>query len=452
MLSNIEKIIFIVIAIGALGLSYVTFGKMFKAISVGSNPIDWKRALLNFPKGLQVFISQRTLFKTRPVIGFIHALVAWGFTLYLIVNVVDVLYGFIPGFHFFPNHLVGKIYRIFVDTFTVLVLIGVIYFLIRRFILNDNRLIINKPVMLSDEARIGMRNDSLLVGLFIFLHVGARFLSASFEIAKNGSDAFQPAATMISLLWSDISQENVILLEHITWWIALGLILGFLPYFPFTKHAHLFMGPLNYMVKDERSSMAAIETINFEDDSIDQYGAGQINHLPQSQLLDAYACIQCSRCQDACPAYETGKELSPSALEINKRYFLNNHLDEFIDGSIPDAAITDLMLTDEAAWSCTTCGYCVEVCPVGNEPMLDILRARQDLVMMESKFPQEAMETFDKIENYGNPWGLSPQEREVWMDGRDVPLMREKKEAEVLYWAGCAGAYDSRQSQLLQMQ
>ena len=450
MLSNIEKIIFVFIAIGALGLSYVTFGKMFKAISVGSNPIDWKRVLLNFPKGLQVFISQRTLFKTRPVIGFIHALVAWGFTLYLIVNVVDVLYGFIPGFHFFPNHLVGKTYRIFVDTFTVLVLIGVIYFLIRRFILNDNRLIINKPVMLSEEARIGMRNDSLLVGLFIFLHVGARFLSASFEIAKNGSDAFQPAATMISLLWSDVSQENVILLEHITWWIALGLILGFLPYFPFTKHAHLFMGPLNYMVKDERSSMAAIETINFEDDSIDQYGAAQINHLPQSQLLDAYACIQCSRCQDACPAYETGKELSPSALEINKRYFLNNHLDEFIDGSIPDAAITDLMLTDEAAWSCTTCGYCVEVCPVGNEPMLDILRARQDLVMMESKFPQEAMETFDKIENYGNPWGLSPQEREVWMDGRDVPLMREKKEAEVLYWAGCAGAYDSRGKEISQ--
>ncbi len=108
--------------------------------------------------------------------------------------------------------------------------------------------------MLSEEARVGMRNDSLLVGLFIFLHVGARFLSASFEIAKNGSDVFQPAATMISLLWSDVSQENVILLEHITWWIALGLILGFLPYFPFTKHAHLFMGPLNYMVKDERSS------------------------------------------------------------------------------------------------------------------------------------------------------------------------------------------------------
>ena len=450
MLTDIEKIIFILLAIIAIGLSYTTFNKMFKAIGVGSQQIDWKRALLNFPKGLEVFISQRTMFKTRPVIGFIHALVAWGFTLYLIVNIVDVLYGFIPGFHFFPNYFIGKVYRLFVDIFTVLVLLGVVYFLVRRFIFKDNRLVINEPVMLNDLAKKGMRNDSLIVGLFIFLHVGSRLLAASFEIARNGSDTFQPAATTIALLWSDFSQESIIISEHIFWWIALGLILGFLPYFPFTKHAHLFMGPLNYMAKTERKSMAALEAIDFEDDSIDQFGAGQLGHLPQSQILDAYACIQCSRCQDACPAYETGKELSPSALEINKRYFLNNHLDEFINGSIPDAAITDILLTDEAAWSCTTCGYCVEVCPVGNEPMLDILRARQDLVMMESKFPQEAMETFDKIENYGNPWGLSPQEREVWMEGKEVPLMRDKKEAEVLYWAGCAGAYDNRGKEISQ--
>ena len=450
MLTDIEKIIFILLAIIAIGLSYTTFNKMFKAIGVGSQQIDWKRTLLNFPKGIEVFISQRTLFKTRPVIGFIHALVAWGFTLYLVVNIVDVLYGFIPGFHFLPNYFIGKVYRLFVDIFTVLVLLGVVYFLVRRFIFKDNRLVINEPVMLNDLAKKGMRNDSLIVGLFIFLHVGSRLLAASFEIARNGSDTFQPAATTIALLWSDFSQESIIISEHIFWWIALGLILGFLPYFPFTKHAHLFMGPLNYMAKTERTSMAALEAIDFEDDSIDQFGAGQLGHLPQSQILDAYACIQCSRCQDACPAYETGKELSPSALEINKRYFLNNHLDEFINGSIPDAAITDILLTDEAAWSCTTCGYCVEVCPVGNEPMLDILRARQDLVMMESKFPQEAMETFDKIENYGNPWGLSPQEREVWMEGKEVPLMREKKEAEVLYWAGCAGAYDNRGKEISQ--
>ena len=400
---------------------------MFKVVGIGTKSIDWRLVLLNWPKGLAAFIGQKTLFKTRPVVGFIHALVAWGFTFYLIVNVFDVLYGFIPGFHFFPNYIIGKAYRIFVDIFTVLVLFGVIYFLVRRFITKDYRLEINSPVMLSDEAKVGMKRDSLLVGAFILLHVGSRFLSASFEIAQNKPDWYQPAATMLSISWAGMDFESLVMFEHISWWLALGLILGFLPYFPYSKHAHLFMGPLNIMALEDRSSMTAIETINFEDDSIEQFGAKSLKDLPQTQLLYAYACIQCSRCQDACPAYETGKELSPSALEINKRYFINSNARSLIEGEAKEIPLTDWMLTEEAAWSCTTCGFCVEVCPVGNEPMLDILRARQDLVMMESKFPKDAMETFDKIENYGNPWGLSPQDREKWMDGRDVPLIREKK-------------------------
>ena len=431
-------------ALGSAGASYVTFGKMFKVIQTGTIPIIWKDVLKNWKTGLTVFFSQNTLFKTRPFIGFVHALVAWGFTLYLIVNIVDVLYGFIPNFKFLPNNTIGDVYRLFVDIFSVLVLIGVLYFLVRRFFMKDDRLIIKQPVMISDKAQKGMRIDSFIVGAFIIIHIGSRFLSASFEIAIHGPDWSQPAANLVASMWSSMPVSTLHLMEHITWWLALGLILAFLPYFPFSKHAHLFMGPLNIMVSVDRRSMAAIETIDFENEDIEQFGASRIEHLPQTQLLDGYACIQCSRCQDACPAYETGKELSPSAMEINKRYFLNENISSLANGESIDKALTEWMLTEEAAWSCTTCGYCVEVCPVGNEPMIDILRARQDLVMMESKFPKDAMETFEKLENYGNPWGLSPQDRENWMDGFDVPLMREKKNADVLYWAGCSGAYDSR--------
>ena len=431
-------------AFGSFGASYVTFGKMFKVIMSGTIPIIWKDVFKNWKAGFTVFLTQNTLFKTRPFIGFVHALVAWGFTLYLVVNIVDVLYGFIPNFKFLPDSIIGDIYRLFVDTFSVLVLVGVLYLLVRRFIIKDDRLLTKDPVMLSDKAQKGMLIDSLLVGAFIIIHIGSRFLSASFEIAIHGPDRSQPAANFVASLWSNMPMETLHLSEHITWWLALGLILAFLPYFPFSKHAHLFMGPLNIMAAVDRRSMAAIETIDFENEELEQFGASNIQHLPQTQLLDGYACIQCSRCQDACPAYETGKELSPSAMEINKRYFLNENVNSLANGESIDKALTEWMLTEEAAWSCTTCGYCVEVCPVGNEPMIDILRARQDLVMMESKFPKDAMETFEKMENYGNPWGLSPQDRENWMEGFDVPLMREKKNADVLYWAGCSGAYDSR--------
>ena len=342
------------------------------------------------------------------------------------------------------DSIIGNIYRLFVDTFSVLVLVGVLYLLVRRFIIKDDRLLIKEPVMLSDKAQKGMLIDSLLVGAFIIIHIGSRFLSASFEIAIHGPDRSQPAANFVASFWSNMPMGTLHLSEHITWWLALGLILVFLPYFPFSKHAHLFMGPLNIMAAVDRRSMAAIETIDFENEELEQFGASNIQHLPQTQLLDGYACIQCSRCQDACPAYETGKELSPSAMEINKRYFLNDNVNSLAIVESIDKALKEWMLTEEASWSCTTCGYCVEVCPVGNEPMIDILRARQDLVMMESKFPKDAMETFEKMENYGNPWGLSPQDRENWMEGFDVPLMREKKNADVLYWAGCSGAYDSR--------
>ena len=431
-------------AFGSFGASYVTFGKMFKVIMSGTIPIIWKDVFKNWKAGFAVFFTQNTLFKTRPFIGFVHALVAWGFTLYLVVNIVDVIYGFIPNFKFLPDSIIGDIYRLFVDTFSVLVLVGVLYLLLRRFIIKDDRLLTKDPVMLSDKAQKGMLIDSLLVGAFIIIHIGSRFLSASFEIAIHGPDRSQPAANFVASFWSNMPMETLHFYEHITWWLALGLILAFLPYFPFSKHAHLFMGPLNIMAAVDRRSMAAIETIDFENEELEQFGASNIQHLPQTQLLDGYACIQCSRCQDACPAYETGKELSPSAMEINKRYFLNENVNSLANGESIDKALTEWMLTEEAAWSCTTCGYCVEVCPVGNEPMIDILRARQDLVMMESKFPKDAMETFEKMENYGNPWGLSPQDRENWMEGFDVPLMREKKNADVLYWAGCSGAYDSR--------
>ena len=151
---------------------------MFKVILTGTNPIIWTDVLRNWNAGLVAFISQKTLFKTRPIVGLIHALVAWGFTLYLAVNIIDVLYGFIPNFKFLPNNIVGDVYRLFVDIFSVLVLLGVLYFLARRFIIKEDRLTIKDPVMLSDKAKKGMKFDSFLVGAFIIVSAHLSFKRA----------------------------------------------------------------------------------------------------------------------------------------------------------------------------------------------------------------------------------------------------------------------------------
>lgn len=445
MLTAIERILFIILLILSLGLSAVTFRRMFKVIGRGTEPIDWAQTLKRWPRGMAVFLGQKTLFKTRPLLGSVHAVVAWGFTLYLAVNVVDIMYGMLPGFHFFEKHWLGFVYRLFVDIFSVLTILGVALFLIRRFIASDQRLSINSPVMLTESAAKGIKRDSLLVGFFIIFHVGFRFLGASVEIALNGTSGMsQPGAALLSFIWNGFPASALIIAEHFCWWMALGLILSFLPYFPYSKHAHLFMGPLNFMVTDRSNSYTALEKMDLEDENIEHFGASLLEHLTQKELLDGYACIMCNRCQDACPAYITGKELSPAALEINKRYYINNKMGALARGKESSEPLSTWMLTEDAVWSCTTCGFCLEVCPVGNEPMVDILRMRQDLVLMESRFPKQAMDVFNKLETYGNPWGLSADEREKWTRDMEVPLLREKKTAEYLYWAGCSGAYDDR--------
>jgi len=443
MLSGWEKVIFLFVLLGSLGATRITFGNMFRIIARGSHPIDWQLVLKRIPTGLLALFG-KPLFKTRPVATVVHTGVAWGFILYMLVNVIDVIYGLVPDFHFLSGMILGNLYRLFVDIFSVIVLLGVVYFLVRRFIQNDPALRINENVLMSEKVRTGVYRDSALVAFFIFFHVGFRLMGASFELAQSHLDAFQPAASGLAALWSGMNPGTLVFFEHASWWLAIGLILAFIPYFPKTKHAHLFMGPLNHMITDRTMTSASFETIDFEDESLEQYGASLLEHLPQKNILDAYACIMCNRCQDACPAYITGKPLSPSALEVNKRYYIREHGPAFATGEGTNDSMSDWMLSEDAIWACTSCGYCVEVCPVANEPMVDILRIRQDLVMMESNFPKEAVTTFKNLEVNGNPWGQSAQDRENWIGDLDVPRLRNKGEAEYLYWVGCAGAYDAR--------
>jgi Fe-S oxidoreductase len=230
---------------------------------------------------------------------------------------------------------------------------------------------------------------------------------------------------------------------HICWWLALGLILAFIPYFPYSKHAHLFMGPINIATRSTRAALGVMDPLNFEDETIEQFGAARITDLAKTQILDAYACIMCNRCQDACPAYVTGKELSPATLEINKRYHLRSTMADLSTGKADEGLLLDYGISESAIWACTTCAACIEVCPVGNEPMFDILNIRQNQVLMESTFPQELRGAFTGMERLANPWGMT-EDRMAWAQNLEfeVPTVEENPDFEILYWVGCAGAYD----------
>jgi Fe-S oxidoreductase len=184
--------------------------------------------------------------------------------------------------------------------------------------------------------------------------------------------------------------------------------------------------------------------LDFEDESVEQFGAARLEDLSYASLIDAYACIMCNRCQEVCPAYTTGKVLSPAALEINKRYFINIEGGRLAGGEASAQTLTEFAISPEAVWSCTACGACNQVCPVGNEPMRDILNIRRDLVLMENAFPEQLQTAFRGMERSLNPWNVPPERRLDWAEGLRVPTVDENPEPEILWWVGCAAATDAR--------
>ena len=192
--------------------------------------------------------------------------------------------------------------------------------------LKSSALTTRDTTLLHPKARAGISRDSAIVGVFVLIHVGIRFLGESFTVALEGKDPWQPFASLVSNLW--IGWGGLEIARHAAFWLALGTIMVFFLYFPYSKHIHLFFAPLNFLLKPERRSIGELSKIDFEDESLEQFGATRLEELAWEQLMDAYACIMCYRCQEVCPAYNTGKVLSPAALEINKRYFFNSEGDK----------------------------------------------------------------------------------------------------------------------------
>ena len=445
MLSTVEKILFLFVVAASLALAQRFFRQMWQAINRGEGKLNLGKLPERVRLAIDVTLTQRTVLRTRRGTSIFHLMIVWGFLFYFLVNVGDVIEGYFDV-NFLGTGLIGDIYRLLTDVLSLSVLIGMVYFLVRRFLVKSPALTFHDNIKLHPKALEGVRRDSLIVGIFILVHVGARFLGETFWVATHNGDNWQPFANVIASVWDGVSADGIETGEHIMWWLALGTILAFVPYFPFTKHAHLFMGPLNYFSRPERAVLGALDPLDFEDEEREQFGANKLEHLPKTQLFDAFACIMCNRCQDVCPAYVTGKELSPSALEINKRYEIKGQMAAFASGAESSTSLIDFAITPSAVWACTTCGACVDICPVGNEPMFDIVDIRRDQVLIQAEFPNELQGAFKGMENNSNPWQIG-ESRMAWAEGLDVPTVEDAKDIEVLYWVGCAGAFEPRAQQ-----
>jgi Fe-S oxidoreductase len=437
MLSLVEKILFAVAVLVSLYFTYRGVMRIVAHISSGQGKPTWSLIWKRLGELVVKAVLFQPVFRFRFGVSFLHALIGWGFFTYLLINIADVIYAY-TNFKILDNTgLFGDMYRLLADFMGVGIMIGMLSLSFRRYVLRPHHLSTRDTTLLNPKARTGILRDSAIVTTTFFTHNFMRMLGESFHLAAQGrTDSWQPIISSVSGLWANVNPVVLSVGEHAAFWLSIGAVVAFLPYFPNSKHIHLFFAPINFALKPERKSIGQLNYINLDDQSVEQFGAATMKDLPWEQVMDAYACVMCFRCQEVCPAYNTGKILSPAALEVNKRYHLNK------DGSM-DIPMLDL-IPAEAVWACTACGACVDICPVGNEPMRDILDIRRNLTMMENNFPRQLENAFKGMERNANPWNVSQADRMKWADGLNVPTIEKNPEPDILWWVGCAPATDSR--------
>jgi Fe-S oxidoreductase len=443
MLSPIEKILFALAVLVSLYFTYRGVMRIVGHISSGQGKPNWSVIWKRIGTLIVKVGLFQPVFRLRLGASILHAMIGWGFLTFLLINLADLIYAY-TGFKLLEHTgWFGNAYRWIADVAGVAILVGIVGMAIRRFIIRPKNLDPYQSTHLLPKARSGIQRDSAIVAAFVFTHNAARLLEESFYVGAAGTaDRWQPLISAVSGLWSGVDPHTLLIGERLMFWISIGAVVAFLPYFPISKHIHLFFAPINFALKPERRSIGELNYINLDDQSIEQFGAATMKDLPWEQVMDAYACIMCFRCQETCPAYATGKILSPAALEINKRYHLNS-------GGSMDVPMLDL-IPAEAVWACTACGQCVDICPVGNEPMRDIMEIRRNLTMMENNFPRQLENAFKGMERNANPWNVSQADRLKWAQGLNVPTIEQNPEPDILWWVGCAAATDSRAQKIAQ--
>jgi Fe-S oxidoreductase len=439
MLTLVEKIVFIALALGSLYYGGTKFYALYRAIMRGKPDARFDDMAGRIQRAVWIVLTQQSVFKARPIVSFLHALIFYGFVFYFMVNLVDVLEGF------FGIHARGGAWNLFnliADLLTASVLLGIVGMVLRRLVIRPKDFEFPANVPVQPEVRAGIFRDSSIVAGFIIFHVGCRLLFKATQLALGGADAFQPVGSAFAALFMGSEPRALVFMNHFFWWGALGSILLFIPYFPRSKHIHLFLAPINLALKKDKPGV--LQPMDFEKEEV--FGAAKLEDFTWPRLLDSYSCIMCNRCQDVCPATATGKALSPAAILINERYELNKIFPDFAGGRESPRPLLDFALNEEAAWACTTCNACVEICPVGNEQMLHIIDVRRERVLTAAEFPKGLQNTFNHMERAGNPWGMAAEERLAWAKGLpfEVPGLAQKPDPEVLYWVGCAVAFDPR--------
>jgi len=416
--------------------------------------------------------GQKKLLKDKKS-GAIHVMFFYGFILVQFGAIDFIWKGIKPASHL-PLGPLYPAFTFFQEIITLVILVATFWAFYRRYI--------EKLVRL----KRGFKSGLVLIfigGLMIWVLLGN-----GMDMIWHGEEPSwsEPVASLISLVLGGIGKTAAIVIFYIAWWLHLIFLLSFLVYVPQSKHAHLIAGPANVYL-NRLDKPGKLTKIDFEDETQESFGVGKIEDFTQLQMVDFYACVECGRCTNMCPATGTGKMLSPMDLIVKLRdhltfygaavtskqpwvptfAFANTKGNQLAlaaagHGASESAAAASYnpsligdVITEEEIWACTTCRNCEDQCPVMNEHVEKIIDLRRYLVLTEGKMNPDAQRAMTNIERQGNPWGLNRKERENWRELREdvhVPTVKEMKKAgeefEYLYWVGSMGSYDNRSQKI----
>ncbi|SET75373.1 Fe-S oxidoreductase [Oceanobacillus limi] len=466
----INTIAFIAITVYAIYLFARVIATRVAYIKLGKKSEFDKDIKERVNRVIKIVFGQSKLLKDKKS-GTIHVMMFYGFILVQFGAIDMIVRGLAPGSHL-PFGIFYPGFTFFQELVTLMILVAVIWAFYRRYI--------EKLVRLKRGFKAGL----------VLIFIGTLMLSVLFgngmALIWHGEELTwtEPVASLIAGAFAWLPEAAAVTLFYIAWWIHTITLLTFLVYVPQSKHAHLIAAPVNvFFSKRVPGKLKKIEFEIDEEDNEEEisFGVGKVEDFEQLQMIDFYACVECGRCTDVCPASGTGKMLSPMDLMVKIRdhltekgaavtgksawvpsYAFSSTQGNLASSGQNEAAATVQsmnligdVITEEEINACTTCRNCEDACPVMNEHVDKIIDLRRYLVMTEGKMDSDVQRAVMNIERQGNPWGLSKKDRIKWREADEtayIPtvkeLKKEGKDFDYLFWVSSMGSFDSRSQKI----
>jgi Fe-S oxidoreductase/nitrate reductase gamma subunit len=439
---GLKNIVFTILFAAAIGFFIRNCLRLIKYLKVAKKKDDrFDKIGQRIKRVIIVAFGHSKLFRD-PKAGILHFFIFWGFVLFLFAVVEAFIQGFYSPFSLSSTGWFYSAVTLIEDVFGVLVIVSVLYALYRRFVIHIPRLEVEKS---------GKLDAAFILFLIILVCISMFGVNIS-SIAVHGfslrPNEIHPVSAFLSPIFYRPNSVNALQNYEFFWWMHIVVVLTFLNYLPYSKHLHVLTSVPNTFFANLDTVRNTLKPLNLDDETVEVYGAGDIEQFSWKQLLDGYACTECGRCTASCPAATVGKSLSPRKIIVDIRRRTSEKApllaEGILEGKTFEKALIHDYISDTELWECTTCMACVQECPVMIEHVDSIVDMRRNLVLTESQFPSNLNNVFKSIETNFTPWAFNSADRANWAEGMSIKTMAEDPDCDVLFWVGCAGSFDNR--------